>query len=205
MAPSKMKKDDDEDLQDLLSSSSTKKSTTKQHETSSQNTRTTSRRNVPGIYAGPKMSLWEFASAYISMMCFYYPTCCGCCAFLVLLQFVVLLSTFLVNNPVQTYGDIIGHDHSNIHSVYDLRMGDIDHWCLGGGNDNNCLCEDPLQPVGRINHKSWIQAYKANQRIVADTRASNARLDVVFLGESVSTCTFLTYLPAHDMQLLFLR
>jgi hypothetical protein len=179
--PTKMKKDDDEDddLKDLLtSSSSTKKSNNKN-----------STRNVPGYYAGPKMSLMEFGSAYIAMMCFYYPICCCCLFFILLIGFTVLLSTFFFN-PVELYGDAvfgnIQHDHTNIASVYDLKMGDIDHWCLGGTNDN-CLCEDPLQPVGRINHKSWIQAFKANKAIITQSMASSTPLDVAFLGESIST------------------
>lgn len=164
--PPKVKKDDDEDLKDLLGSDKRQRQQGK---------------TIPGYYAGPNMSLFEFCSSYISMMCFYYPTCCGALAFLVLIGFLVLLSTFMVN-PMQTYGDI-GHDHSNIQSKYDLDMGNIAHWCLGGGNDR-CLCEDPLQPVGRVNHKSWIQAYKANLKLVAG--ASHSKLDVAFLGESIS-------------------
>lgn len=184
MAPSKMKKDDDEDLKDLLSSSRPQQES---NNGSSRNGGNAKQRNVPGLYKGPKMSLVEFGSAYISMMCFYYPTCCGGLVLVILIGLMVLLSTFFVN-PVQTYGDAGLHDHSNIHSAYDLKMGDIDHWCLGGGNDH-CPCEDPLQPVGRSHHKSWLQAYKANQRLIASSLAAQQRLDVVFLGESVSTYT----------------
>jgi hypothetical protein len=80
----------------------------------------------------------RYVTAYVSLLCYYHPWLCTGLA----LGVGVLLLTSLVNvlfNPVKTYGVML-HDHSNIKSAYDLSMSQIDHWCLGGGNED-CLCE----------------------------------------------------------------
>uniref|UniRef100_A0A7S2MVJ4 SGNH hydrolase-type esterase domain-containing protein n=1 Tax=Helicotheca tamesis TaxID=374047 RepID=A0A7S2MVJ4_9STRA len=48
----------------------------------------------------------------------------------------------------------------NIHSKYDLHVGDVDHWCLDGGDDG-CQCEDPTIPSFRL-WKGWMAAHKKN-------------------------------------------
>jgi hypothetical protein len=129
----------------------------------------------------------DFLCAYIGMLCGYYRrTCC----FLTVLGivFVLLMLASLIIDPQQTYGIAAGHDHSNVRSKFDLKMGDIDHWCLGGGNDS-CRCEDPLDPVSRNEYNSWTEAFQANTEMLK-TKFENdpmaARdVDVAFLGESV--------------------
>lgn len=136
-------------------------------------------------YYGQTMSYTEYYFARLSMLCYYYPCTCGCCVVTILLTFLLFLASLLLN-PTHEYGTM-AHDHSNIKSAYDLSMGSIDHWCLGGG-DKNCMCEDPLTPISRIEHKSWIEAFKANLKLLKrfDDPVENAALDVVFLGESIS-------------------
>jgi hypothetical protein len=122
-----------------------------------------------------------------SIWCLYYPKTCGT----LVLGSIALVLVILVNldrlNPVQVYGTM-AHDHFNIHSNYDVIMGDIDHWCLGGGNVD-CTCQDPLSPVHRGEYKSWIEAWKANRRMLERYQGAveSAQLDVVFLGESIGT------------------
>jgi hypothetical protein len=80
----------------------------------------------------------RYCTAYLSLLCYYHPWMCA----LLALGAAALLLASLANvlfSPVGTYG-VVPHDHSNIRSVYDLRMAQIDHWCLGGGNDG-CACE----------------------------------------------------------------
>lgn len=108
-----------------------------------------------------------------------------------LLAFMVTLAS-LVLNPTLEYGRI-AHDHSNIQSIYDLNMGAIDHWCLGGG-DSNCQCDSPLTPLHRAEHKSWIEAHKANRKLLKRFKdpVENANLDVAFLGESIGALATLS-------------
>jgi hypothetical protein len=127
----------------------------------------------------------DYLSSYLSMLCYYYPVMCGLFFFFAVSTTMVLIGN-LVLNPTEEFG-IIKHDHSNIQSKYDLSMGEIDHWCLGGGNEK-CKCEDPLVPVSRAERKSWVQAFKGNRKLVKqyqDDAEGTDKVDVAFLGESV--------------------
>lgn len=141
-------------------------------------------------YYGRTVSCTDYCCSHLSMLCYYYPCSCGCLLVTVILAIMVLLASLMLNitNPVQQYGTM-PHDHSNIQSVYDLSMGAIDHWCLGGG-DTRCACEDPLTPTSRVEHASWTEAFVANRKLLKRFKdpAENAKLDVAFLGESIGTC-----------------
>ena len=128
-----------------------------------------------------KLSIVDFCSQYTSMLCYYYPVMCGAFATLVVFGLFLFFLSFIVNTEKE-YG--LAHDHSNIKSRFDLTVGSIDHWCLGGGNEG-CPCEDPLQPLSRVERASWVQAVKANRKLVRGL--VDKPVDVAFLGESVST------------------
>lgn len=83
-------------------------------------------------------SCLQYCTAYVSLICYYHPWVCSSIAAAVGLALMLALVN-AVFNPVGTYG-VMPHDHSNIRSKYDLNMTNIDHWCLGGGNEN-CPCE----------------------------------------------------------------
>ena len=57
----------------------------------------------------------------------------------------------------------ISHDYTTITSKYDLTLGSIDHWCLVG-DDNNCRCEDPLEPMSKRGSHKWDEQHKENVR-----------------------------------------
>jgi hypothetical protein len=135
-------------------------------------------------YYGRKMSFTEYCSSYISVMCHYYPKSCGCFILCILWTIMVILAS-MIWNPTEEYGHI-HHDHSNIKSKYDLSMGDIDHWCLGGGDDR-CGCEDPLIPLNRVEYRSWVEAFKANRKVLKmyQDPLQSPEVDVAFLGESI--------------------
>jgi hypothetical protein len=137
-------------------------------------------------YYGRTVSISEYCISHVSMLCFYYPCACGCFVAMILVIILVLLASLMIN-PTREYGTM-KHDHSNIKSIYDLSMGSIDHWCLGGGN-KHCSCEDPLLPTSRVEYKSWIEAFKVNRKIVKrfEDPIEGANLDVAFVGESIST------------------
>lgn len=166
---SKMVRKDDEDLRDLL-------------EEKGKGKKNGSGGNTLQYGGEPmRLSLLEFCSQYTSMLFYYYPIFCGAFVTLVVFGVFLFFLTFIVNTTKE-YGKI-AHDHSNIQSKYDLKIGSIDHWCLGGGNEN-CPCEDPLQPMARVDRPSWVQAYKANRKKVS--KLAGQRVDVAILGESAS-------------------
>jgi hypothetical protein len=138
-------------------------------------------------YYGRTVSISEYCRSHLSMLCYYYPFTCGFMV-LLLLMIVMIMLAGLMFNPVQEYG-IVKHDHSNIKSMYDLKMGLVDHWCLGGGNDD-CICDDPTAPIDRREYKSWIEAFKSNRKLVKrfEDKVEGSNLDVAFVGESIGTC-----------------
>ena len=58
----------------------------------------------------------------------------------------------------------IEHDYTSITSQYDLTLGFIDHWCLHG-DDNNCKCDDPLEPSSRRSNPKWESQHKENIKV----------------------------------------
>lgn len=58
----------------------------------------------------------------------------------------------------------IGHDYTAVTSKYDLTLGSIDHWCLHG-DDNNCKCEDPLEPMSKRSSQKWEAQHLENIKV----------------------------------------
>jgi len=176
---------DDEDLADLIGNEGSSPTGT---ETASLNLDHLTQSKVKmsprkgGASSGP--SFLNYISAYMSMLCYFYPRLCGTCATVAVILVLLMLANLFLN-PTEEFG-VIKHDHSDIRSKYDLSVGMIDHWCLQGDNDS-CRCEDPLQPLSRAEWKAWISTFKMNRKMVkqfADPTLGND-LDVAFLGESV--------------------
>jgi len=63
------------------------------------------------------------------------------------------------------------HDWSAVSSALDLKLGNIDHWCLRGGDDA-CRCEDPLIPSARSEAKAWGSAHGRNKKAVGEAIAA---------------------------------
>ena len=130
-------------------------------------------------YSNQKMSLLDFCSSYIAMLCHYYPRACACFTTVTLLTVMVALG-MLILNPTQELGVI----HHHVTSKYDLTLGQVDHWCLRGGNDN-CACEDPLTPLPRAEHLSWVEAVKMNRKTLQAKLESGKDVNIAFVGESI--------------------
>lgn len=58
----------------------------------------------------------------------------------------------------------ITHDYAAVTSKYDLTLGNIDHWCLRG-DDNNCRCEDPLEPMSKRSSHKWQDQHTENIKV----------------------------------------
>lgn len=61
----------------------------------------------------------------------------------------------------------IEHDYTSIQSKYDLTLGSIDHWCLHG-DDNECRCEDPLEPRSKRSSHKWENQHKENIKVATE-------------------------------------
>mmetsp|Transcript_17364 Transcript_17364/g.33155 ORF Transcript_17364/g.33155 Transcript_17364/m.33155 type:complete len:507 (-) Transcript_17364:275-1795(-) len=61
----------------------------------------------------------------------------------------------------------ISHDYSDVKSKYDLTLGSIDHWCLHG-DDSNCRCEDPLEPMSKRSSHKWEEQHKENIKVATE-------------------------------------
>jgi hypothetical protein len=85
-------------------------------------------------------------SSYVSMLCYFF----GTIVFMVIGMILFGLGS-LNFNPTVEYG-VMQHDHSFLESKYNLKVGDIDHWCLRGDNDS-CRCKGI--PTSHAERKSW--------------------------------------------------
>ena len=84
-------------------------------------------------------------------------------------------------NPTEEFGVV--SDFSDVTSNLDSSVGLIDHWCLRG--DDDCKCEDPLQPQARAELPQWARAHVKNKEIVSDAVQQNKAIDIAFVGSSV--------------------
>jgi hypothetical protein len=80
------------------------------------------------------------------------------------------------------YEPKVEHDFSDLKDLYELKKAEIDHWCLGGGNE--CACNDPTEAQANDALPGWTKAHKMNKEL-ADSVASR-KLDVVFLGDDTT-------------------
>lgn len=76
------------------------------------------------------------------------------------------------------------HDYTEINSAFDLKIGSIDHWCFGGGDQSCPKCLDPLEPVPTMN-KPWGKAHNNNVKSIQNYMDNYGDIDVVFVGSDL--------------------
>lgn len=81
-------------------------------------------------------------------------------------------------------------DYSEVKSKYDLTLGAVDHWCLRG-DDNNCRCEDPLEPMSKRSSHKWEEQHRENVKV-----AQAALMKVLKTADGGSYEDY--YLPDYD-------
>lgn len=157
----------DADLADLLEASPKKQQLQNQQR----------QETTPGVC----QIIWAHLCYYLTIC----PSLCGCIGCLGFLLVVLCAIGYFVN-PTQYFGEAFKNDWTSVKSKFELDVGKIDHWCLGGGNEG-CKCEDPMVPTSRVELRSWTEAYKANkqqiERYVEDP-VMMTDLDVAIIGES---------------------
>lgn len=113
---------------------------------------------------------------------YYRNVTIGVGAFLVILTVVGMLDMF-ATMTTKKHQAMISNDYTDAHSIYELKMAKVDHWCLDGGDDD-CTCNDPTMPLSRETTHHWMKTFHSN-RAKADAAATAATdVDVVFLGDS---------------------
>jgi lysophospholipase L1-like esterase len=78
----------------------------------------------------------------------------------------------------------IGHDYSEIKSSLELKLGQIDHWCLDGTDKHCPTCDDPTKATARAENKWWGKKYMSNVNAAKDYLKTHDSIDVIFLGDS---------------------
>lgn len=144
-------------------------------------------------------SFCSFLSAHFGLILSHSPKL-AICLLILFLSSLVILFQYVVEQNKFDHNRVIGNDYTEIKSIYDLKLGKIDHWCLQG-DDDSCLCEDPLEPTSRGEHKRWVKAHNENVEIITELAKSQSpsskkstltteqlkenMIDVVFVGESL--------------------
>jgi hypothetical protein len=174
--------DDDEDLKSLIGQN---KQQQQYNNNNGYSDDTTSQKQVPTCIT----SLHGMIRYQLHNCCFFYPITCTIISILVVgIGMWLLLGSII--NPYQQFGLLDGHDHSDIQSKYDLKIQEIDHFCLGGSkyrdDTSMCTCENPLDPYARVEYTSWVLAYKTNRlKIDQQYIEKKKNPDVAFLGGSI--------------------
>lgn len=126
-------------------------------------------------------------------------------AFVIIYRTEVLLGGVLAVSLGVAFGSAYGHrhkkvnpfkaahvrtDYSEVKSKYDLTLGAVDHWCLRG-DDNNCRCEDPLEPMSKRSSHKWEEQHRENVKV-----AQAALMKVLKTADGGSYEDY--YLPDYD-------
>jgi len=140
----------------------------------------------PNVTQSSCSSLWVLLTSYVTYTWQYAPKICWTLSILAILfpSYLIVVDVFF--NPTDNFG-FISNDYTNINlqSNFDLKMKDIDHWCLKGNNDS-CRCEDPTYPAPRNEFRSWSNAHAGNVQLITDMIEQGiSSPEIAFLGGSV--------------------
>jgi lysophospholipase L1-like esterase len=85
------------------------------------------------------------------------------------------------------------HEYADLQSALEMKLGDIDHWCLDGKDDSCPQCDDPTHPISRGEYDGWKQAFMRNVKLSNDFVKNQKSPDVIFLGDSLVEATVGTF------------
>ena len=124
-----------------------------------------------------------------------------------LLGLILIVSvTLALTGAIETY-EHKHHHHSHpqfsrnyddLKSALELKLKDIDHWCLDGGDDKCPKCDDPTNPISRGEEEGWKHAFIRNKNLsrkfgIRENGGENvqarAQPDVIFLGDTLVEAT----------------
>jgi len=81
------------------------------------------------------------------------------------------------------------HDYSHIDTKYNFRASQLENWCLFG-TDEDCACEDFVDPVDRAESKpGWTATHRANLELINEGSTAtfgDVYYDVIFLGDETT-------------------
>ena len=112
---------------------------------------------------------------------------------LILLASVTLAITGIVEEVDHKLNPYIDHHithayDDNVQSKYDLKLGNIDHWCIDGTDETCPFCSDPTEASNHMESKGWARCFGRNKHLaMAAAKGANAqKVDVVFLGDGLT-------------------
>jgi len=76
------------------------------------------------------------------------------------------------------------YDYSDIQSALELKLGNVDHWCLDGTDKHCPTCDDPTNGVSRAETKWWRNVFAKNVMLSQNYLNAHDDIDVIFLGDS---------------------
>jgi lysophospholipase L1-like esterase len=125
------------------------------------------------------------------------------------LGLVLLISIMLaITGVIETY-EIKKHSFSkhrfsnqyaDIKSSLELKLGDIDHWCLDGKDDTCPKCDDPTHPISRGENKDWREAFMRNVKLSGEYVRRSVQPDVIFLGDSLIEASVGSFKGLKDLE-----
>ena len=111
---------------------------------------------------------------------------------LILLCSVTLAITGIVEeidhklNPHINHHIDTDYDELNVNSRYNLKLGNVDHWCIDGTDDTCPYCSDPTEPAHHMDSKGWSMSYSRNVHLSKTVQNVTPNIDVVFLGDGLT-------------------
>mmetsp|Transcript_12644 Transcript_12644/g.23700 ORF Transcript_12644/g.23700 Transcript_12644/m.23700 type:complete len:434 (+) Transcript_12644:150-1451(+) len=78
----------------------------------------------------------------------------------------------------------VRYDYSNIQSALELKLGNVDHWCLDGTDKHCPTCDDPTNGVPRLETTWWRKVFTRNVMLSRNYMNTHDDIDVIFLGDS---------------------
>jgi lysophospholipase L1-like esterase len=75
----------------------------------------------------------------------------------------------------------------------ELKLGNVDHWCLDGSDKHCPHCDDPTDAISRHELKWWREAFTLNVARSRSYMQSHETIDVIFLGDSNTEALAGTY------------
>mmetsp|Transcript_11641 Transcript_11641/g.19727 ORF Transcript_11641/g.19727 Transcript_11641/m.19727 type:complete len:422 (-) Transcript_11641:241-1506(-) len=122
------------------------------------------------------MNVWNLAAAYA---CYYRSISVPLASILVAL-IVILTLEHIVHKATEHHKIKMAGDYTRSYNN-DLKISNVDHWCLEGG-DTGCKCDDVTEAIPHFENPGWTKAFGLNKEL-AEKPVPSDYYDVVFVGD----------------------
>ena len=81
-------------------------------------------------------------------------------------------------------------DYTTLDQHYIFKAAQLDHWCLFGKDDNDCICDDFNEPLAKEESQAWMNQHHFNQQQVRPSSSSSSSYDnsydIVIIGDELA-------------------